>query len=111
MPVNRSKDSIEWAAAHDIPIRPGGGSGPPREGTVSYYAACLAARGRRGTPDRPNITVDCYIADSRAQAIEEGAPYLRYFYTLYNFDHVPLNEAGAYYSKTAAEHLRPELRA
>jgi alkanesulfonate monooxygenase SsuD/methylene tetrahydromethanopterin reductase-like flavin-dependent oxidoreductase (luciferase family) len=111
MPVNRSKDSIEWAAAHDIPITPGGGSGPTREDTVRYYAACLAAGGRRITPDHLNITVDSYIADSRAQAIEEGAPYLRYFYTLYNFDHVPLNEAGAYYSKTAAEHLRPELRA
>ena len=111
MPVNRSKDSIEWAAAHDIPITPGGGSGPTREDTVRYYAACLAAGGRRITPDHLNITVDSYIADSRAQAIEEAAPYLRYFYTLYNFDHVSLNEAGAYYSKTAAEHLRPELRA
>jgi alkanesulfonate monooxygenase SsuD/methylene tetrahydromethanopterin reductase-like flavin-dependent oxidoreductase (luciferase family) len=111
MPVSRSKDSIEWAAAHDIPITPGMTSAA-REDTVRHYAACLAAHGRRITPDHLNITVDAYVADSKQQAIDEYGPYALYFHnTLYNFDHIRFSEVGAYHAKTAAEHLRPELRA
>jgi alkanesulfonate monooxygenase SsuD/methylene tetrahydromethanopterin reductase-like flavin-dependent oxidoreductase (luciferase family) len=111
MPVSRSKDSIEWAAAHDIPITPGIAPGAAREDTVRHYAACLAAHGRRITPDHLNITIDAYVADSRQQAIDEYAPYVCYFHnTLYNFDHIRFSDVGEYYAKTAADHLRPELR-
>ena len=30
---------------------------------------------------------------------------------LYNFDHVPLNQTGAYHSGAAAQYMRPEARA
>ncbi len=112
IPVSRSKDSIEWAAANDIPITPGISSGPAREDIVRYYAACLAQRGRRITPDHINITVDAYVADSTRQAIDEYGPYALYFHNvLYNFDHIRFSEVGAYHSDSAAQHLRPELRA
>ena len=112
MPVSRSKDSIEWAAANDIPITPGIGSGPAREDTVRYYAACLARHGRRITPDHLNITIDAYVADSTQQAIDEYGPYALYFHNvLFNFDHIRFSQVGAYHSEGAAAHLRPELRA
>jgi alkanesulfonate monooxygenase SsuD/methylene tetrahydromethanopterin reductase-like flavin-dependent oxidoreductase (luciferase family) len=111
MPVSRSKDSIEWAAANDIPITPGIGSGPAREDTVRYYATCLAARGRKITPDHINITIDAYVADSKQQAMDEYGPYALYFHNvLFNFDHIRFSEVGAYHSDSAAAHLRPELR-
>jgi alkanesulfonate monooxygenase SsuD/methylene tetrahydromethanopterin reductase-like flavin-dependent oxidoreductase (luciferase family) len=111
MPVSRSKDSIEWAAANDIPITAGISGGPVREDIVRYYAACLAARGKAVTPDHLNITVDAYIADSKQQAIDEYAPYTLYFHNvLYNFDHVRFSEVGAYHSDNADSHLRPEHR-
>jgi alkanesulfonate monooxygenase SsuD/methylene tetrahydromethanopterin reductase-like flavin-dependent oxidoreductase (luciferase family) len=112
MPVSRSKDSIEWAAEHDIPITPGIAPGPAREDAVRYYAACLASHGRRITPDHLNITIDAYVADSRQQAIDEYAPYTLYFHNvLFNFDHVRFSAVGAYHADNAAAHLRPELRA
>jgi alkanesulfonate monooxygenase SsuD/methylene tetrahydromethanopterin reductase-like flavin-dependent oxidoreductase (luciferase family) len=111
MPVSRSRDSVEWAAANDIPITPGIG-GTAREDTVRYYAACLAQRGRRITPDHLNITIDAYVADSKEQAIDEYGPYALYFHNvLFNFDHVRFSEVGAYHAEDAAAHLRPELRA
>jgi alkanesulfonate monooxygenase SsuD/methylene tetrahydromethanopterin reductase-like flavin-dependent oxidoreductase (luciferase family) len=110
LPVSRSKDSIEWAADNDVPITPGM-AGPAREDTVRYYAACLAARGRKITPDHLNITIDAYVADTKQQAIDEYGPYALYFHNvLYNFDHVRFSQVGAYHSESAATHLRPENR-
>jgi len=111
MPVSRSRESIEWAAARDIPITPGIGSGAAREEIVRFYAECLAKRGRRITPDHITITLDAYVADSTEQAIEEYGPYALYFHNvLYNFDHVPLSAVGAYHSDSAFSYLKPELR-
>ncbi|HUK58031.1 MAG TPA: LLM class flavin-dependent oxidoreductase [Stellaceae bacterium] len=111
MPVSRSKDSIEWAAAHDVPITPGIASGPAREDIVRYYARCLAEHGKRITPHHITITLDAYVADSTERAIEEYGPYALYFHNvLYNFDHVRLSDSGAYYSESAAQYLRPENR-
>jgi alkanesulfonate monooxygenase SsuD/methylene tetrahydromethanopterin reductase-like flavin-dependent oxidoreductase (luciferase family) len=111
LPVNRSKDSIEWAAENDVPITPGV-AGPAREDIVRYYAACVAKHGRQITPGHLNIAIDAYVADSTQQAIEEYGPYALYFHNvLYNFDHVRLSEVGAYHAENAAGHLRPELRA
>jgi alkanesulfonate monooxygenase SsuD/methylene tetrahydromethanopterin reductase-like flavin-dependent oxidoreductase (luciferase family) len=110
VPVTGSKDSIEWAAANDIPITPGVG-GPAREDTIRYYTECLAKHGTQITPDYLNIGVEAYVADSRQQALDEYTPYMHYFYTLFNFDHVPASQVGGYYQKSSAEHLRSELRA
>ena len=43
-PITSSRESIEWAAKHDIPITPGLGSRGMREDIIRYYAKCLAAR-------------------------------------------------------------------
>jgi alkanesulfonate monooxygenase SsuD/methylene tetrahydromethanopterin reductase-like flavin-dependent oxidoreductase (luciferase family) len=109
-PVSRSRDSIEWAAANNVPITPGL-PGPMREDTIRYYAASLAKHGRRITPDHLNIQVDAYIADTREKAIAEYGPYVLYFHNvLFNFDHVRFSTVGGYFAKGATDHLRPELR-
>jgi len=107
-PVTSSRETIEWAAANDIAITPGVFPGPVREDTTRYYAQCMARHGRKVTPDRLNIMVDCYVADSKAKAIEEYGPYLLYlFNTLLTYDHLAQNDVQkGYYSSTAFEHLR-----
>jgi alkanesulfonate monooxygenase SsuD/methylene tetrahydromethanopterin reductase-like flavin-dependent oxidoreductase (luciferase family) len=112
LPVTGSRDSIDWAAANDIPITPGLFGGPAREDTIRYYARELARHGKRITPDYLNIIVESYIADSKRRAIEEYGPYAIYFHnTLFNFDHVRTAEVGGYYQTGSEEHLRQELRA
>jgi len=111
VPVSRSADSIEWAASHNIPITPGLMGGPTREDTIKYYARALAKHGRQITPKHLNIQIDCYVADTREQAIKEYGPYVAYFHNvLFNFDHVRLATVGGYFQKGSTEHLRPELR-
>jgi alkanesulfonate monooxygenase SsuD/methylene tetrahydromethanopterin reductase-like flavin-dependent oxidoreductase (luciferase family) len=107
VPITGSKDSIEWAAANDVPITPGR-PGAAREDVIRYYAQCLAARGRKITPDLLNVPVDAYIADSHEQAIQEYAPYAMYFHTLFSLDHVRYAGAAAkgYYAKDATAHFR-----
>src|SRR5215212_11823555 len=51
MPIVGSKESIEFAAAHNIPITPGLGGGGLRDDIIRYYAKCLAAAGHRLTPN------------------------------------------------------------
>ena len=52
--------------------------------------------------------VDCYVADSKAKAVEEYAPYLMYFFnTLLLYDHLhQQNIQKGYYSTTSFKHLR-----
>lgn len=112
VPVSRSKDSIEWAAANNIPITPGAtGSDNTREDTIKYYAQCLAKHGHKITPGHLNIQIDAYIADTREKAIAEYGPHVAYFHNvLFNFDHVRMNTVGGYFQKDSTSHLRPELR-
>jgi alkanesulfonate monooxygenase SsuD/methylene tetrahydromethanopterin reductase-like flavin-dependent oxidoreductase (luciferase family) len=110
VPISRSRDSIEWAAANDIPITPGM-PGLIREDTIRYYAGCLAKRGVKITPRHLNIQIDAYVADTIEQAIAEYGPYVAYFHNvLFNFDHVRLSTVGGYFREGSTEHLRPELR-
>src|SRR5262249_39876081 len=67
VPVSRSADSIEWAAANNVPITPGLMGGPTREDTIKFYARALARHGRQITPQHLNIQIDAYVADSREQ--------------------------------------------
>lgn len=117
VPVTGSKESIEWAAENDIPITPGVGAlaGPvgiaAREDTIRHYAKCFAKAGRRVTPDHLNIQADCYVADSKAQAVKEYGPYVLYFHnTLFPFDHVTQENTQGYYSASARDYLRKESR-
>ncbi len=108
VPATGSRETIEWAAANDIAITPGVFAGPVREDTIRHYARSMARHGRKVTPDRLNIMVDCYVADSKAKAIEEYGPYLLYlFNTLLLYDHLRQGDVPkGYYSSTAFEHLR-----
>ena len=74
VPATGSRETIEWAAAHDIPITPGVFPGQVREDTIRHYARCQARYGRKVTPDRLNVMIDCYVSDSKAKAIEEYGP-------------------------------------
>src|SRR5262249_55441047 len=95
VPVSRSRDSIEWAAANNIPITPGAMGGPSRMDTIRYYAECQRKHGREITPKHLNIQIDAYVADTREQAIAEYGPYVAYFHNvLFNFDHVRLSTVG-----------------
>ncbi|HVV94079.1 MAG TPA: LLM class flavin-dependent oxidoreductase [Hyphomicrobiales bacterium] len=111
VPITGSKDSIEWAAANDIPITPAR-PGAAREDVIRYYAECLAKRGRRMTPDMLSVGIDCYIADSREQAIAEYAPYAIYFHALFSLDHefYAAAEAKGYYAKDSTAHFREGVR-
>ena len=112
VPINRSKDLIDWAAANNIPITPGGCRGRHARTRSAITRLPREAWPTRITPNHLNIQIDAYIADTREQAIAEYGPYVAYFHNvLFNFDHVRLSTVGGYFQKGATEHLRPELRA
>jgi alkanesulfonate monooxygenase SsuD/methylene tetrahydromethanopterin reductase-like flavin-dependent oxidoreductase (luciferase family) len=116
MPITGSKESIAFAARHNIPITPGVTSRGLLEDVIAYYAACLARHGRRITPDHLHVPVDAYVADSKAQAIREAGPYSLYFNrTLFshgNITETSLQRAGGYVSDASNDYVRPEnLRA
>jgi len=112
-PVTGSKETIEWAGRHDIPITPGllpirG----VREDIIRYYAKCLAAHGHRLTPDHLIIQAGAYVADSKAQAVREAGPYLLYFNrTLFshgNITEADLQRDAGYLSAGSYDYMRPE---
>ena len=107
VPITSSRETIEWAAANDIAITPGVFPGQVREDTIRHYARCQARHGRKVTPRHLNVMIDCYVADSKAKAIEEYGPYILYlFNTLLKYDQVRQKDTKGYYSSTAFEHLR-----
>jgi alkanesulfonate monooxygenase SsuD/methylene tetrahydromethanopterin reductase-like flavin-dependent oxidoreductase (luciferase family) len=109
IPLTGSKESIEWAAANDAAITPGVFRGSMREDTIRYFAECQGRHGRKVEADKISIMVDCYVADSKEQAIEEYGEYLLYlFNTLLRYDQVWQTDSRTkgYYSSTAFEHLR-----
>src|SRR5690606_40255490 len=80
IPLTGSKESIEWAAKHDATITPGVFPGPMREDTIRYFAKCQAQYGRKVDPNKISIMVDCYVADSKEQAVEEYGEHLMYLF-------------------------------
>src|SRR5438093_3748180 len=94
VPVTGSKETIEWAGRHNIPITPG--LLPQRglrEDIIRYYARCLAEHGHRLTPNHLIIQASAHVADSKAQAVREAGPYTLYFnQTL--FSHGNISEAS-----------------
>ena len=80
MPIVGSKESIEFAAKHDLPITPGlGRSRGLRDDIIRYYARCLAQAGHRITPDHLSLGISAYVADSKAEALRQMGPYHLYF--------------------------------
>ena len=103
MPIVGSKESIEFAGRHNIPITPGLGGGGLRDDIIRYYAKCLAAAGHRLTPEHLSIGMHAYVADSKAQAVKEMGPYHLYFNrTLFshgNFTETALQRQAGYSSQ------------
>jgi len=112
IPVTSSKETIEWAAARNLPITPGAGSRGLREDVIRHYAKCLAAAGHSITPDHLIIQAQAYVADSKEQAVEEAGPHALYFnQTL--FSHGNITEANlqrdtGYLSSSSFDYVRPE---
>jgi alkanesulfonate monooxygenase SsuD/methylene tetrahydromethanopterin reductase-like flavin-dependent oxidoreductase (luciferase family) len=114
-PITSSKESIEWAAAHNIPITPGLGSRGAREDIIRYYATCLAQAGHKITPGHITISMEAYVADSKAQAVSEYGPHHLYFnrvlYSHGNTTELDLNKKTGYLSDDSTSYVRPENRA
>jgi ribosomal protein L31 len=70
VPVTGSRETVEWAAAHDLTITPGVFAGPMREDSIRYFSKCMAGHGRKVTPRHISIMVDCYVADSKQETSE-----------------------------------------
>jgi alkanesulfonate monooxygenase SsuD/methylene tetrahydromethanopterin reductase-like flavin-dependent oxidoreductase (luciferase family) len=116
VPVTGSKETIEWAGRHDIPITPGlVPTRGLREDIIRYYAKCLAEHGHRLTPEHLIIQASVYVADSKAQAVKEAGPYTLYFnQTL--FSHGNVSEASrqrdaGYLTADSFDYVRPENQA
>jgi alkanesulfonate monooxygenase SsuD/methylene tetrahydromethanopterin reductase-like flavin-dependent oxidoreductase (luciferase family) len=111
IPVTGSRESIEFAARHNIPITPGlGGAGGLRDDIIAHYAKCLREHGHQITPDHLSLTITAYVADSKAQAVKEAGPYYLYFNrTLFshgNFTETSLARAAGYASATSTSYVR-----
>jgi alkanesulfonate monooxygenase SsuD/methylene tetrahydromethanopterin reductase-like flavin-dependent oxidoreductase (luciferase family) len=113
VPVTASKETIDWAGKHNIPITPGASSHRGvREDVIRYYARQLERHGHRITPGHLVIQADVYVADSKAQAVAEAAPYALYFnHTLFSHGNITERDLQAqtgYVASTSHDYLRPE---
>jgi alkanesulfonate monooxygenase SsuD/methylene tetrahydromethanopterin reductase-like flavin-dependent oxidoreductase (luciferase family) len=116
MPVVGSKESIEFAARHNLPITPGlGRSRGLRHDIIRYYARCLAQSGHRITPDHLSLGISAYVADSKAEAVREMGPYHLYFnQTLFshgNFTETELQRQTGYSTSASTDYVSPETAA
>jgi alkanesulfonate monooxygenase SsuD/methylene tetrahydromethanopterin reductase-like flavin-dependent oxidoreductase (luciferase family) len=117
VPVIGSKESIEFAGKHDLPITPGlGRARGLRDDIIRYYAKCLSAAGHRITPDHLSLGITAYVADSKAQALKEYGPHILYFnQTLFshgNFTETERQREEGYSTAASTDYVRPEnLRA
>jgi alkanesulfonate monooxygenase SsuD/methylene tetrahydromethanopterin reductase-like flavin-dependent oxidoreductase (luciferase family) len=115
VPVIGSKESIEFAARHDLPITPGlGRHRGLRDDIIRYYATCLARAGHRITPDHLSLGITAYVADSKARALKEYGPHILYFNrTLFshgNFTETEKQRETGYASRSSTDYVRPENR-
>ena len=113
VPVTGSKETIEWAGRHDVPITPGlVPTRGLREDIIRYYAQCLARHGHHLTPEHLIIQASAYVADSKAQAVREAGPYTLYFNrTLFSHGNVSdasLQRDAGYLTSGSFDYVRPE---
>jgi alkanesulfonate monooxygenase SsuD/methylene tetrahydromethanopterin reductase-like flavin-dependent oxidoreductase (luciferase family) len=112
IPIVGSKESIEFAGRRDIPITPGLAGGGLRNDIIRFYAKCLVNAGHRITPNHLSLGLNAYVADSKAQAVREVAPYHLYFNRTL-FSHGSFTETAAqrkvgYVSQSSTDYVRPE---
>jgi alkanesulfonate monooxygenase SsuD/methylene tetrahydromethanopterin reductase-like flavin-dependent oxidoreductase (luciferase family) len=114
IPITTSKESIDWAARHGAPITPGLGGRGLTEDIVRYYAGAMRRNGFAVTPQHLSLGVGAYIADSKAQAVREMAPYHLYFHrTLFSHGNITETEVAkqtGYVTSSSMDYIRPENR-
>ena len=112
IPILGSKESIEFAARHNLPITPGLGGTALRDDIIRHYARSLAAAGHRITPGHMSLALSAYVADSKAQAVKEMGPYHLYFNrTLFahgSFTETARQREAGYVSSASTDYVRPE---
>lgn len=112
IPVVGSKESIEFAARKNAAITPGLAPGGLQDDIIRYFAKCLAANGRKITPNHLSLGLTAYVADSKAAAVKEYGPYHLYFNrTLFshgNFTETSLQRQAGYSTQTSTDYVRTE---
>ncbi len=112
IPIVGSQESIEFAGRHNIGITPGLAGGGLRDDIIRHYAKSLAAAGHRITPDHLSLALNAYVADSKAQAVKEVAPYHLYFNrTLFShgsFTETAVQRQAGYVGQHSTDYVRPE---
>jgi alkanesulfonate monooxygenase SsuD/methylene tetrahydromethanopterin reductase-like flavin-dependent oxidoreductase (luciferase family) len=112
IPVVGSKESIEFAARKNAVITPGLAPGGLQDDIIRYFAKCLAANGRKITPNHLSLGLTAYVADSKAAAVKEYGPYHLYFNrTLFshgNFTETSLQRQAGYSTQTSTDYVRVE---
>jgi alkanesulfonate monooxygenase SsuD/methylene tetrahydromethanopterin reductase-like flavin-dependent oxidoreductase (luciferase family) len=112
IPITTSKESIEFAARHNVPITPGLGGRGLTEDIVRYYAKAMKRNGFTVTPQHLSLGVGAYIADSKAQAVKEMGPYHLYFHrTLFshgNITETSVAKTTGYVTDASLDYIRPE---
>jgi len=114
VPFSGSKETIEWAARNNAhAVIPDNKRGFLQD-IIGYYAKRLTAHGHTITPDHICLFTETYVAENKAQAIEEYSPYYLYFnQTLWH--HGSLQQGAAPIAATASasssfDYARPENR-
>ena len=115
MPVVGSKESIEFAARHNLPITPGlGRSRGLRDDIIRHYAHSLERAGHYITPDHLSLGISAYVAASKAEAVHEMGPCHLYFNrTLFshgNFTETERQRATGYSTAASTDYVSPENR-
>jgi len=112
IPIVGSQESIEFAGRHNIGITPGLAGGGLRDDIIRHYARSLKAAGHRITPDHLSLALNAYVADSKAQAVKEVAPYHLYFNkTLFShgsFTETAAQRKAGYVGEHSTDYVRPE---
>jgi len=112
IPIVGSQESIEFAGRHNIGITPGLAGGGLRDDIIRHYSKSLKAAGHRITPDHLSLALNAYVADSKAQAVKEVAPYHLYFNkTLFShgsFTETAAQRQSGYVEQNSTDYVRPE---
>jgi alkanesulfonate monooxygenase SsuD/methylene tetrahydromethanopterin reductase-like flavin-dependent oxidoreductase (luciferase family) len=111
-PIVGSQESIEFAGRHNIGITPGLAGGGLRDDIIRHYARALKAAGHRITPNHLSLALNAYVADSKARAVKEVAPYHLYFNrTLFShgsFTETAAQRKAGYVGEHSTDYVRPE---
>ena len=117
VPFTGSKETIEFAGRHNLhavihAMKPG-----LTEDIVGYFGQSLAQHGHRITPDHLCLVLDAWVADSKAQALQEYGPSFLYF-NQFLWHHGSIQEKSAptlkelgYVGASSHDYVRPENRA